>query len=177
MAWLAVVPPASGGEIELESSAGGQPVYFLNRADPALIRALLIPRPGELSVPGASSPTIAIATDPAAGALTVGFGLGSADLTPRARKTLELFCTAFSTPDAAGLQLNVVGHACAAGSDATNKSLSIKRAQAVAAFFDACQPMGVTAEGHGEAELLAGYPPVHARHRRVEISVQRPRTW
>jgi len=105
--------------------------------------------------------------------LTVGsdilFDFGSADLNAQAGKALSGQLD--SIPD--GVEVTVVGHTDAIGSDSSNQSLSERRAKAVAAAIRSARPdLSITAAGKGESDPVASneQPEGRAKNRRVVLS-------
>ena len=106
--------------------------------------------------------------------LTVDFATDSATLTPQAIKTLDELGKALSSQQLALYHFRIEGHTDTVGSPAYNKTLSQKRADAVAAYLEhtynipasRLQPLGL-----GEQGLLVPTPPQTAeqRNRRVEV--------
>ena len=102
------------------------------------------------------------------------FATGSADLTPRARATLDQLGKALSSAQLGQYRFRIEGHTDTVGSAATNLTLSQQRAQAVAAYLE--QTYGIRssrldAVGKGEQGLLVPTPPQtpNAANRRVEV--------
>ena len=104
--------------------------------------------------------------------LCATFGLGSATLTDRTRKTLdELAGKLASDPRLSGRRFVVSGHADATGDAARNQALSQARAQAV---VDYLASRGVpadrlSAEGRGAEQPITGRSPSDPMNRRVQI--------
>jgi outer membrane protein OmpA-like peptidoglycan-associated protein len=99
------------------------------------------------------------------------FDLNSSTL--RSGVQADLRDLAMSMQNYAGHDLVIVGHASTDGSDATNQSLSERRASAVANFLAA---QGVDRSrmqnyGRGETEPLAGIPGTDPANRRVEVAI------
>ncbi len=125
----------------------------------------------------AATPQAAPAADASAApsvSLTVEFATGSADLTPQARKTLDQLGRALTSQDLAQFRFRIEGHTDTVGTPEANKSLSQRRADAVAAYLE--QQFGVTATrlqsiGMGEQGLAVPTPPqtANAQNRRVKV--------
>lgn len=104
--------------------------------------------------------------------LCATFGLGSATLTDRTRKTLdELAGKLASDPRLSGRRFVISGHADASGDAARNQALSQARAQAV---VDYLASRGVpadrlSAEGRGVEQPITGRSPSDPMNRRVQI--------
>lgn len=108
------------------------------------------------------------------------FETASSDLSPAASLTLRSLHTAIQR-QAGGARILVIGHTDSRGSDLGNQVLSLERARAVVAWFEAAgyPPELLAAEGRGETELLEPdhdsrgrfLPAPGARNRRVVIRV------
>jgi outer membrane protein OmpA-like peptidoglycan-associated protein len=76
------------------------------------------------------------------------------------------------------MQVRVVGHTDATGSDAINNPLSVRRAEAVRDYISTKGVAGtrVATEGHGAREPVADNASVagRAQNRRVEIFLREP---
>ena len=106
--------------------------------------------------------------------LTVEFATGSADLTSQARRTLDQLGRALTSQDLAQYHFRIEGHTDTVGTPDANKSLSQRRADAVAAYLQ--QHFGVSAArlqsiGMGEEGLAVPTPPqtANAQNRRVKV--------
>ncbi len=126
--------------------------------------------------PGAATPQAApqAASGEASVSLTVEFATGSADLTTQARKTLDQLGAALTSKDLAQFRFRIEGHTDTVGTPDANKSLSQRRADAVAAYLE--QHFGVSAArlqsiGMGEEGLAVPTPPqtANAQNRRVKV--------
>lgn len=105
--------------------------------------------------------------------LEVNFEYGSATLTPDARLMLDNLGKALSDPKLKTSRFLVAGHTDAAGGDAYNKTLSKRRAQAVADYLT--KDHGVEAnrlqvDGFGRNKLLDNSNPLSAMNRRVQVA-------
>lgn len=106
--------------------------------------------------------------------LTVEFATDSAELTPQARQTLDQLGRALSSADLAHFRFRIEGHTDTVGSPGYNKSLSGRRAAAVAGYLEqnfAVAPQRLQAVGYGEDGLLVPTPPqtANAQNRRVKV--------
>ena len=106
--------------------------------------------------------------------LTVEFASGSAELTPPAIKTLDQLGHALTSPDLAKFHFRIEGHTDTVGSPDYNKSLSARRATAVADYLEKnfnVVPTRLQAVGLGEEGLLVPTPPqtANAQNRRVKV--------
>lgn len=106
--------------------------------------------------------------------LSVEFATGSAGLTPQARRTLDQLGRALSSHDLAQYHFRIEGHTDTVGSPESNKSLSQRRADAVAAYLE--QNFGIASSrlraiGMGEEGLAVPTPPqtANAQNRRVKV--------
>jgi OOP family OmpA-OmpF porin len=106
--------------------------------------------------------------------LTVEFATGSADLTAQARRTLDQLGRALTSQDLAQYHFRIEGHTDTVGTADANKTLSQRRADAVAAYLE--QHFGVSAArlqsiGMGEEGLAVPTPPqtANAQNRRVKV--------
>jgi len=107
--------------------------------------------------------------------LCVTFALGSASLTAQATSNLDQFAAALSDPQLQALRFSVEGHADRQGSDAVNKALSQKRAEAVVAYLTG---KGIAADrllavGFGSERGIVGKSPSDPANRRVEARLIR----
>ena len=99
------------------------------------------------------------------------FDLGQATLRSGVRADLtDLASSLRNYPDHDAV---IVGHASTDGSDATNQSLSERRARAVSDFLvsQGVPSSRIDAFGRGETEPLAGIPGTSPENRRVEIAI------
>lgn len=132
---------------------------------------------GRRSMPLAA--TCAAHPAPAPGAapsvsLSVEFATGSADLTPRAQRTLDELGTALTSDTLSRYRFRVEGHTDTVGTQQRNKELSQRRADAVTRYLeskftvksDRLDPVGM-----GEEGLLVPTPPdtPNERNRRVNV--------
>ncbi len=121
------------------------------------------------------------AAEPAAAAqaapsvnLTVNFATDSAQLTPEAMRTLDELGRALSSKDLAGYRFRIEGHTDTVGSPAYNRTLSERRAEAVADYVAkkyGVDPSRLQAVGMGEDGLLVPTPAQtpEPRNRRVQV--------
>lgn len=127
------------------------------------------------AMPAMSAPAApqAMPTAPSAN-LIVDFPSGSADLTPRAKATLDQLGKALTSQQLAAYNFKIIGHTDTTGTEAQNQALSSQRADAVKSYLQT--KFGVAdarlqASGVGEADLAVQTPPntPERRNRRVEI--------
>ena len=104
--------------------------------------------------------------------LCATFGLGSATLTDRTRKTLdELAGKLASDPRLTSRRFVISGHADASGDAARNQALSQARAQAVVDYLASrgVPAERLSAEGRGAEQPITGRSPSDPMNRRVQI--------
>ncbi len=106
--------------------------------------------------------------------LTVLFETGSDRLTPQAMHTLDVLGRALSHSDLAQYSFNIVGHTDTVGTPELNRSLSERRAAAVAEYIAGHYPVDRTrlaASGRGQDEPLVPTAPGvnEPRNRRVQV--------
>jgi outer membrane protein OmpA-like peptidoglycan-associated protein len=102
--------------------------------------------------------------------LAIGFGLGSAELTPAGRTNAAHFAAALRDPSVSKLKFEIAGHADDTDSPAHNRALSQQRADAVRAYLisQGVDASRLTAKGYGSSELADPAKPKSAANRRVE---------
>ncbi|MDA8248759.1 MAG: OmpA family protein [Rhodospirillales bacterium] len=131
-----------------------------------------------LADPNAAATPQAAATPAAASAptvnLSVEFASGSAVLTPQARQTLDQLGRALASQDLAGYRFRIEGHTDTVGAPDTNKALSQRRAEAVAAYLVknfGIRPARLQSIGMGQEGLAVPTPPqtANAQNRRVKV--------
>lgn len=106
--------------------------------------------------------------------LTVFFLYASYRLTPEARIQLEPLGRALQSPKLADMRFLVAGHTDAAGGDAYNRRLSLRRALEVKAYLVEAfgiDPVRLVAYGSGERRLKNPANPLSRVNRRVEVAV------
>ena len=103
--------------------------------------------------------------------LSIEFEFDSAELTGRARRSLDDVAAALNDPQLAVAQVTLEGHTDATGSAEYNLQLSRRRAEAVVAYLVRRGVAGrrLQAAGFGENRPLSAYSPNDDRQRRVEI--------
>lgn len=109
----------------------------------------------------------------------LGFASGSADIEPRHELLLEKLVTALA--ELPGAPVTIEGHTDAYGADETNLALSIRRAEAVAAFLQARADVatgGISAVGFGETRPIANNETADGRwqNRRIDVVIY-PSWW
>lgn len=128
--------------------------------------------------------TVAVETEPSSDAaaeaatvvpsinLRIQFELNSFNLTPDARKKLELLGEAISSEELSSYRFLIAGHTDASGSASYNQSLSERRAEAVKYYLAARYPASgsrLISQGFGEQALFDAEAPNAAVNRRVQI--------
>jgi len=102
------------------------------------------------------------------------FDVGRSDVKSNMRPVLDEFAKGLDP----NMQVRVVGHTDATGSDAINNPLSVRRAESVRDYMATKGVTGgrVVTEGHGSREPVAGNETVsgRAQNRRVEIFLREP---
>jgi outer membrane protein OmpA-like peptidoglycan-associated protein len=106
--------------------------------------------------------------------LTVNFPTGSAALTPAAEHSLDALGHALTTSDLSGFHFRIEGHTDTVGTPDANRTLSQKRAEAVAAYLETKFGVGaakLNAVGVGQDDLLVPTPDQtpEPKNRRVKI--------
>ncbi len=109
--------------------------------------------------------------------LDVEFASGSAELTPRARATLDRLGRALTSAELAQYHFRIEGHTDTVGAPDLNRALSQRRADAVASYLEArfgVATARLQAIGLGEEGLAVPTPAQtpNARNRRVKIVTQ-----
>ena len=106
--------------------------------------------------------------DPGGLNLLITFESGSDRLTSQARRNLDAFATALSSPALASFAFEVQGHTDAVGSDTANMALSQKRAESVVSYLVGRGIEGnrLRARGFGETQPMMS-DPNHPQNRRV----------
>jgi outer membrane protein OmpA-like peptidoglycan-associated protein len=117
------------------------------------------------------SPTaIPIAPDPPKVGLTINFAFNSVELTPEARRVLDVLATAINRLPQFRFQIE--GHTDAVGGDAFNLELSQRRAAAVVQYLvltHNISPARLAAIGFGKRKLRDPVHPTDGINRRVEV--------
>lgn len=106
----------------------------------------------------------------------ISFATGSAALQPQLRSVLQQFAEGLRANP--GTLVRVVGHTDNVGSDATNNTLSVARADTVRDFLEdrGVSRSRIEAVGRGEREPIASNDTAEgrAKNRRVEIFLREP---
>ena len=151
-------------------------------ADPAVPPAAPAPSSTGAVRPAAPRPVARPAPGPAPAAadavpsvnLNVQFASNSAELTPAAVRTLSELGRALSSASLASYRFRIEGHTDTVGAPELNRSLSERRAQAVAAFLSSRFGVATTRlepVGLGQDGLLVQTQPgvAEPRNRRVQV--------
>lgn len=106
--------------------------------------------------------------------LTVQFRSDSADLTPQAMRALDELGRALTSADLSAYRFRIEGHTDTVGTAESNKSLSERRAAAVAEYLEkkfAVSASRLETVGMGDTALLVATPPQtdEPRNRRVQV--------
>jgi outer membrane protein OmpA-like peptidoglycan-associated protein len=101
------------------------------------------------------------------------FEFASADLNPAATKILDELGRALQSSDLEPYRFRIIGHTDITGSEEVNRSLSLRRAQAVATYLQ--RNFGINRQrletgGRGSTELRDATNPTSGINRRVEIA-------
>ena len=132
-------------------------------------------RPMVRPAAAAVASTAAAAAQPARASILVTFVTNSADLTPGAKKALDVLASAMKSEKLAGVKFVIEGHADPRGGDEVNLKLSQSRAEAVREYLTTSQglaPDRVTAVGKGSSALMNTADPAAPENRRVTIVAQ-----
>jgi OOP family OmpA-OmpF porin len=104
--------------------------------------------------------------------IAVQFQFDSFRLTEDARKFADRLGEALSTDDLRDCHFEIEGHTDSYGSEAYNKELSKKRANAVTTYLvnqHSINPARLKARGYGENRLLSDYSSTSYKQRRVQV--------
>ncbi len=114
----------------------------------------------------------ATADTPESFGFPVNFALNSAEVRPESRAYLDQVGKMLNLPHIADQRILIEGHTDASGSDAYNRQLSIRRAQAVQRYLiesHRIAPERLRILGKGESEPLSGLNPFASLNRRVQF--------
>lgn len=128
-------------------------------------------RPAAAAAAGAA----ATAARPGRASILVTFVTGSADLTPDARRALDVLAGAMKSDRLAAVRFTIEGHADPRGSEELNLKLSQARAESVRRYLTASQglaPERIEAVGKGSSALMNASEPAAPENRRVTIVAQ-----
>jgi outer membrane protein OmpA-like peptidoglycan-associated protein len=103
---------------------------------------------------------------------TVSFPFNSADLTPEARKEIDVVAETLKLHNIKALDIVIAGHTDGIGSGGYNQGLSERRAEAVRQYLISQHGIGgnrLIAKGYGETKLRLPSDPTNELNRRVEF--------
>ena len=154
--------PAPTTVLKGKAVTEGNLIDALTPEEPVVTRSLRVQR----DTPGQQA-----ARKPSA-SLLITFETNSAELTPRAKKQLDVVAAALRNNKLAEYGFNVEGHADPRGAHDSNLSLSQQRAESVRNYLitaHAIEAKRLKAVGKGDAEVLNAKDPAAAENRRVTI--------
>lgn len=127
--------------------------------------------------PGVAAAGAAAAAAPAQAkaSILVTFVTGKADLTPEAKKALDVLAGAMKSEKLASVKFTIEGHADPRGSEELNMRLSQARAESVRDYLTASHGLAadrVNAVGRGSSALMKPSEPAAPENRRVTIVAQ-----
>ncbi len=131
-------------------------------------------RPG-VRPAAAAAGSAATAAQPARASILVTFVTNSADLTPDARRALDVLAGAMKSEKLADKRFTIEGHADPRGSEELNLRLSQARAESVRGYLTATHGLAaerVNAVGKGSSALMKPNEPAAPENRRVTIVAQ-----
>jgi len=155
-------PAAAQGANEIMRSLSGDPAARANE----IIEM-------EIPMPGGQKRTMVLDYSRSID-LAVFFPFDSAEITPQAQWTLNELGQALAHRQLAGQRFLIAGHTDAAGSDAYNRTLSERRALAVAGYLQqhfGIRPARLVPVGFGESRLADPARPRDGVNRRVEVTL------
>lgn len=117
----------------------------------------------------------AAAPQTAKASILVTFVTGKADLTPDARKALDVLAAAMKSEKLASVRFTIEGHADPRGSEELNLRLSQARAESVRDYLTATHGLAadrINAVGKGSSALMKPGEPAAPENRRVTIVSQ-----
>lgn len=109
---------------------------------------------------------------PASASLLITFETGSAELTPRAKQSLDVVAKALSSNKLSDFRFSIEGHADPRGDEERNLQLSQARAESVVGYLSEQHQIArerLKPVGKGDSELLNRTHPDAAENRRVTI--------
>jgi outer membrane protein OmpA-like peptidoglycan-associated protein len=146
---------------------------------PEALAAILAPPPAgqTRSLKGGGEPPPGSAGSGVVPDLRIQFSTNSAAINRDAAQRLGALATALGFPQMQDVRLIIAGHTDARGSDAMNKALSQRRANAVVEWLvseGAVAPRRLQAVGFGEERLADPDNPASGVNRRVEVIARQP---
>jgi OmpA-OmpF porin, OOP family len=181
-AWLAILSMWLGATAVV-ARAQDTDALVLTGADLTesnLIEALTPAPPGVVKrklVLGRDGSAAATTQQRASASLLMTFETNSAELTPVAKRQLEIVAAALKNDRLAAYRFTVEGHADPRGAPDTNQTLSEQRARSVLEHLVSAHGIEaprLRAEGRGDREPLNREQPAAAENRRVTIVTQLP---
>lgn len=154
--------PAPTTVLKGKAVTEGNLIDALTPEEPVVTRSLRVQR----DTPGQQA-----ARKPSA-SLLITFETNSAELTPQAKKQLDVVAAALRNNKLADYGFNVEGHADPRGAHDMNLTLSQQRAESVRNYLvtaHSIDPKRLKAVGKGDAEVLNAKDPAAAENRRVTI--------
>lgn len=124
---------------------------------------------------GAAAGTAATAAQPGRASILVTFVTNSADLTPDAKKALDVLAGAMKSEKLASVKFTIEGHADPRGGEELNMRLSQSRAESVRGYLTASHGLAaerINAVGRGSSALMKPGEPAAPENRRVTIVAQ-----
>jgi OmpA-OmpF porin, OOP family len=109
---------------------------------------------------------------PASASLLITFETGSAELTPRAKQSLDVVAKALNSNKLSDFRFSIEGHADPRGGEERNLQLSQERAESVVGYLSEQHQIArerLKPVGKGDSELLNKVHPDAAENRRVTI--------
>jgi outer membrane protein OmpA-like peptidoglycan-associated protein len=103
---------------------------------------------------------------------TVNFAFNSAELSPAARKELDVVAESLKRPNTKSLEIVIGGHTDAVGGEEYNVRLSERRAEAARDYLinqHGIEPSRLVAKGYGKTQLLLPTEPNNELNRRVQF--------
>jgi OmpA-OmpF porin, OOP family len=128
-------------------------------------------RPAAAAVTGAAG----AAAQPGRANILVTFVTNKADLTPDAKRSLDVLAGAMKSEKLASVRFTIEGHADPRGDEAANLKLSQARAESVRGYLVSSHGMAadrVEAVGKGSSALMKPSEPAAPENRRVTIVAQ-----
>ena len=146
-------------------------------SEQGLIDALTPPVRTRSWKPGVAAAGTASAAAPATAkaSILVTFVTGKADLTPQAKKALDVLAGAMKSDKLATVKFTIEGHADPRGSEELNMKLSQARAESVRDYLTSTHGLAaerVDAVGKGSSALMKPGEPAAPENRRVTIVAQ-----
>ncbi len=132
-------------------------------------------KPNVRPAAAAAAGTAAAAAQPGRASILVTFVTNSADLTPGAKRALDVLAGAMKSEKLAAVRFTIEGHADPRGSEELNLRLSQSRAESVRGYLMGSHGLAgerVNAVGKGSSALMKPSEPAAPENRRVTIIAQ-----